>query len=63
MTSEPTKRPSVKPVIERITLVGEEMAANPNCKRSNGGGKGATFPSPCQITGGVGQGCRDSRGS
>jgi hypothetical protein len=44
MTSEPTKRPSVKPVIERITLVGEEMAANPNCKRSKWGWIGRNLP-------------------
>jgi hypothetical protein len=55
------KRPYEKPVIERIELLGEEMVATPNCKRTTGGGKNMTFPSACRITGGTT--CRDSRGS
>lgn len=57
------KRPYQKPTIERIDLVGEEMAGVPNCKRTTGGGKNQTFPNPCRITGGAPVRCRDSRGS
>ncbi len=57
------KRAYQKPTIERIDLVGEETAAVPNCKRSNGGGKNRTFPLPCRIDGGVGVRCRDAIGS
>jgi hypothetical protein len=63
MTTKVTKRAYVKPALERISLVGEETAAVPNCKRSNGGGSGRTFPNPCRTTGGVGQRCRDALGS
>jgi hypothetical protein len=57
------KRDYVKPVLERISLVGEETAAVPNCKRNNGGGRNRTFPNPCRITGGAGVRCYDARGS
>jgi hypothetical protein len=63
MTSELTKRDYVKPVLERISLLGEESAAVPNCKRSNGGGKNRSFPNPCRITGGAPVRCFDARGS
>jgi len=63
MTAKPMKRTYVKPVLERISLVGEETAAVPNCKRSNGGGRNRTFPNPCRTTGGVAQRCRDAVGS
>jgi hypothetical protein len=57
------KQPYRRPTIERIDLVGEEMAAVPNCKRTNGGGKNRSFPNPCRITGGAGVRCFDQRGS
>lgn len=63
MTPERTKRDYVKPVLERISLLGEESAAVPNCKRSNGGGKNQSFPNPCRITGGAPVRCFDARGS
>ena len=63
MTTKATKRNYVKPVLERISLVGEETAAVPNCKRANGGGKNRSFPNPCRITGGGGVRCYDARGS
>ena len=63
MTTKATKRDYVKPVIERISLVGEETAAVPNCKRSNGGGKNRSFPNPCRTTGGAGVRCFDALGS
>jgi hypothetical protein len=63
MTMNSKKRSYVKPVLERISLVGEETAAVPNCKRTNGGGRNRTFPNPCRITGGAGVRCFDSRGS
>jgi hypothetical protein len=63
MTSELTKRDYVKPVLERISLLGEESAAVPNCKRSNGGGKNRSFPNPCRVTGGAPVRCFDARGS
>lgn len=63
MTSATTKTPYRKPTIERISLVGEETAAVPNCKRDNGGGKNRTFPNACRITGGAGNKCFDARGS
>jgi hypothetical protein len=56
-----SKRLYQKPVIERIDLVGEEVAAVPNCKRATGGGKNQTFPNPCD-TKSVAK-CRDSLGS
>jgi hypothetical protein len=61
MATEPMKRLYTKPTIEQITLAGEETAAVPNCKRSNGGGKNLTFPNPCDIKS-VAK-CRDDRGS
>jgi hypothetical protein len=61
MTVDSTKRDYVKPSLERIDLAGEETAAVPNCKRSNGGGKNLTFPNPCDIRS-VAK-CRDNRGS
>jgi hypothetical protein len=61
MTVKPTKHTYKRPVLERITLVGEETAAVPNCKRSNGGGRSQTYPNPCDIRS-VGK-CRDNRGS
>jgi hypothetical protein len=61
MSAKPMKRTYVKPVLERINLVGEETAAVPNCKRSNGGGKNRTFPNPCRTTGG--SRCYDALGS
>ena len=63
MTSEMTKREYVKPALERISLLGEESAAVPNCKRSNGGGKNRSFPNPCRISGGAPVRCFDARGS
>jgi len=63
MTTKMTKRAYVKPALERISLVGEETAAVPNCKRSNGGGKNQSFPNPCRITGWAGFRCYDARGS
>jgi len=63
MTVKPTKRAYKRPALERISLVGEETAAVPNCKRSNGGGRNQTFPNPCRTKGGVGQRCRDAVGS
>ncbi len=63
MNPTSTKAAYRKPTIERISLVGEETAAVPNCKRSNGGGKGRTFPNPCLTTGGMGKRCRDQVGS
>ena len=63
MTLESRKRDYVKPVLERISLVGEETAAVPNCKRTNGGGKNRSFPNPCRITGGAPVRCFDRRGS
>ncbi len=61
MTSEPKKRDYAKPVIERISLVGEETAAVPNCKRSNGGGRNKTYPNPCDTWSAAK--CRDNQGS
>lgn len=63
MSATSTKRTYVKPRLERISLVGEETAAVPNCKRSNGGGKNRSFPNPCRITGGAPVRCFDARGS
>jgi hypothetical protein len=63
MTAMPTKRAYKKPTLERISLVGEETAAVPNCKRANGGGKNRSFPNPCRIAGGAGNKCFDARGS
>jgi hypothetical protein len=63
MTTNATKRNYVKPVLERISLVGEETAAVPNCKRANGGGKNRSFPNPCRTTGGGGVRCYDALGS
>jgi hypothetical protein len=42
MNPTTTKAPYRKPTIERISLVGEETAAVPNCKRDNGGGMNRT---------------------
>jgi hypothetical protein len=61
MTAKPMKRAYVKPVLERISLVGEETAAIPNCKRTNGGGRSQTYPNPCRISGG--SRCSTARGS
>lgn len=61
MTVKAMKRSYVKPVLERINLVGEATAAVPNCKQTNGGGKNKTFPNPCDIL--TAQKCRDARGS
>ena len=63
MTTKATKRDYVKPALERIDLVGEETAAVPNCKRTNGGGKNRSFPNPCRISGGAPVRCFDARGS
>ena len=63
MSGTSTKRAYVKPRLERISLAGEETAAVPNCKRSNGGGKNRSFPNPCRITGGAPVRCFDARGS
>lgn len=63
MTMKPEKRTYVKPTLERISLVGEETAAVPNCKRSNGGGKNRSFPNPCRTAGGAGTKCFDALGS
>ena len=63
MTLKSKKADYVKPVIERISLVGEETAAVPNCKRSNGGGRSRSFPNPCRTTGGGSSRCRDAQGS
>jgi hypothetical protein len=60
MTVKATKRDYVKPTIERISLVGEETAAVPNCKRTNGGGMNRSFPNPCAI---FFARCYDARGS
>ena len=63
MAVNPIKRAYTRPVLERISLVGEETAAVPNCKRSNGGGKNRSFPNPCRTAGGVGNKCFDALGS
>ncbi|MBI4536563.1 MAG: hypothetical protein HY712_01245 [candidate division NC10 bacterium] len=64
MSNEGRKRPYAKPSIERVNLVGEEMAGTPNCKSTfppGGGGRNVTPPTPCTISG-PGR-CRDSTGS
>lgn len=65
MSNEERKRPYAKPCIERVTLVGEEMAGTTvNCKRAappGGGGKNTTTPTPCTIA--TGPRCRDAYGS
>ncbi len=63
MSHEQERMPYRKPMIERVNLLGEESAAVPNCKRSNGGGKNRSFPNPCRITGGAPVRCFDARGS
>ncbi len=63
MSTPPTKRAYVKPALERISLVGEESAAVPNCKRSTGGGRNRSYPNPCRTTGGSPVRCFDARGS
>jgi hypothetical protein len=63
MTVKTMKRAYGKPVLERISLVGEETAAVPNCKRTNGGGKNRSFPNPCRTTGGATYRCYDALGS
>jgi len=63
MTVKPTKRAYTRPALERISLVGEETAAVPNCKRANGGGRNRSFPNPCRTTGGAPVRCFDARGS
>ena len=63
MATEPMKRLYTKPMVEQITLAGEETAAVPNCKRTNGGGKNRSFPNPCRISGGAPVRCFDARGS
>lgn len=63
MATEPMKRLYARPTIERITLVGEESAAVPNCKRATGGGKNRSFPNPCRTGGGAATRCYDSLGS
>ena len=61
MTVKAAKRAYKRPALERISLVGEESAAVPNCKRTNGGGRGQTYPNPCDIRSVMK--CRDNRGS
>jgi hypothetical protein len=63
MTATVTKRTYVRPTLQRIDLVGEESAAVPNCKRTNGGGKNRSFPNPCRTIGGAAVRCFDTRGS
>ena len=63
MAVTPTKRAYEKPTIERISLLGEETAAVPNCKRATGGGKNRSFPNPCRTSGGAGNKCFDALGS
>jgi hypothetical protein len=66
MNPTTTKAPYRKPAIERISLVGEETAAVPNCKRDNGGGMNRTYPNPCRTEWFwdlLGVRCRESRGS
>jgi len=63
MATEPMKRLYTKPTIEQIALAGEETAAVPNCKRTNGGGKNRSYPNPCRISGGAPVRCFDARGS
>lgn len=63
MTVKPMKRTYTKPTLERISLVGEETAAVPNCKRANGGGKNRSFPNPCRTSGGASNKCFDDLGS
>jgi hypothetical protein len=46
-----TKRPYQKPTIERIDLIGEEMAQTTSCKGQNRAGK--SQPRSCQIGGAV----------
>jgi hypothetical protein len=64
MSEAGSKRSYAKPTIERVNLVGEEMAATtPNCKRAfppGGGGKNVSAPTACRITAPA---CKDSRGS
>jgi len=64
MSDAGSKRPYAKPTIERVNLVGEEMAgATPNCKRASppgGGGKNISAPNACRITAPA---CRDTQGS
>jgi hypothetical protein len=61
MSVKPTKLAYKRPAIERISLAGEETAAVPHCKRSNGGGMNKTYPNPCD-TRSVAK-CRDDLGS
>jgi hypothetical protein len=67
MSNDGQKMPYAKPAIERVNLVGEEMAqTTANCKRAfppGGGGKNRTAPTVCRITGGSGGLCRDTHGS
>jgi hypothetical protein len=63
MAATTTKLTYVRPALQRIDLAGEETAAVPNCKRTNGGGKNRSFPNPCRITGGAPVRCFDTRGS
>ena len=62
MTTDATKRDYVKPALERIDLAGEETAAVPNCKRSNGGGKNRSSPTRADHRRSAVK-CFDARGS
>lgn len=65
MNTEPAKTPYRKPTIERVDLVGEETAAIPNCKRTNGGGRGQVS-NACRTEWFwdlINARCRESRGS
>ena len=53
------KRPYQKPMIEQITLLGEETTVV-GCKQETGGGKNASIGNPCNAPG---KACKTINGS